>query len=348
MRTFPQPITPPQQSSSPPQQHSKKRSRDAAEIDVVDSSNSNAFLSNSFQPLTPPVEPIYGEGMTLINPTTGRIITTAESQTGTWYEEKIEQETLQAAHQAQAAESLALAQVEAPRPKAARNPSHRSLSSDRIIDPLGIHVEPMLAPSIGLHNATWLCNSSDETVRSASRGWAKFIERSYRALDHVEVLMTYDEQSDESRERFIVARTNQGFFRFTEALKRCHSVGDSWESCISNLEAGRVDCGGVGGSSSSSRKGWLMLSADADYCKREAVLEEEEKLRDSSAGWEPYGFECGARSSSSCKPMQDARSGSWGSMANSSYFGMPSHMSTFATHQAILSDGDGSAMDLDS
>lgn len=66
---------------------SRKRSRDDAGFEEA--------MSAPVEPPAPapapePEEPIYGEGMVLLNPRTGLGVS-AESQTGTWYEENAEQ-----------------------------------------------------------------------------------------------------------------------------------------------------------------------------------------------------------------------------------------------------------------
>ena len=67
---------------------SRKRSRDETTLDSDYELSSQQI--NSPAPI-PEEEPVYGEGMVLLNPQTGMSIS-AESQTGTWYEEKVEEE----------------------------------------------------------------------------------------------------------------------------------------------------------------------------------------------------------------------------------------------------------------
>ena len=71
-----------------PSKPSRKRSRDDADFEEAMNA---APVAAAPAPAPKPVEePIYGEGMVLLNPRTG-IAVSAESQTGTWYEEKVEE-----------------------------------------------------------------------------------------------------------------------------------------------------------------------------------------------------------------------------------------------------------------
>ncbi|KAL1969594.1 hypothetical protein VTN77DRAFT_8147 [Rasamsonia byssochlamydoides] len=72
---------------------SRKRSREESAVAADDDTNGqqSSGLALSKPVSAPEEEPVYGEGMVLLNPRTGLAIS-AESQTGTWYEELAEQQ----------------------------------------------------------------------------------------------------------------------------------------------------------------------------------------------------------------------------------------------------------------
>ena len=222
----------------PSLRHSKKRSRDSDDVD-------GDFFQAPRVP-SPRPEPIYGEGMTLIDPVSGRPIG-CDGQTGTWYEEQLEAD--RKAAKAVAQEEAA---YQARLPKAKRLNSQPALHDLPIPEdqqsPFAQHqslcpqADSVFAanPLADLYKAEWLCNSNSDETRMASRGWAKFIEKSYLLLSNPEVLMTYCESQSfgASDIKYIVARTNQGFWRFSEDLRQAQKVALKWESCLAKLKEG--------------------------------------------------------------------------------------------------------------
>ncbi|KAK2882673.1 hypothetical protein FQN49_000105 [Arthroderma sp. PD_2] len=77
-------------SAAAPSMPSRKRSRDEFNIGNETSNSFSAVQKAPSPPAVPEEEPIYGEGMVLLNPRTGLAVS-ASSQTGTWYEEKAEE-----------------------------------------------------------------------------------------------------------------------------------------------------------------------------------------------------------------------------------------------------------------
>ena len=228
----------------PSLRHSKKRSRDSDDVD-------GDFFQAPRVP-TPRPEPIYGEGMTLIDPVSGRPIG-CDGQTGTWYEEQLEADR-KAAEAAVKEEAAYQARL----PKAKRLNSQPALHDLPLSQheqspcvqqqPFHLGVDPVHAanPLADLYKAEWLCNSNSEETRMASRGWAKFIEKSYLLLSNPEVLMTYCEAQlfGAPDIKYIVARTNQGFWRFSEDLRQAQKVASKWESCLSSLRQGSYSFAG--------------------------------------------------------------------------------------------------------
>ena len=180
-----------------------------------------------------PPQLIYGEGMTLINPTSG-LAASAESQTGTWYEEQLELERLEAA---KAAESLARIQAESTIPPSNKiqrveAPSEASIAtSARSAAECNseLYINPALDTVKHLLGTEWACISEDQLLRSASRGWAKFIDRHYPSLNNVEVLLRL-----RGKNAYLV-RTNEGLFLFNDDLTQGRLVARTWEICVANL-----------------------------------------------------------------------------------------------------------------
>ena len=192
---------------------------------------------NAAKVLPPKPQPIYGEGMTLIDPINGLAVS-AESQTGTWYEDHLEIERLAAAS---AAESLARSKNRAslaPRKRLQyRSPSSNlSVSAGAIsprhnAEPTTFHTSEFLNTIANSLGTEWACLSDDDLLRSASRGWAKFIQRHYPSLNNVEILLRFKDKN------MCLVRTNEGIFLFQEDLSEGRLVAKTWEACIVNLRA---------------------------------------------------------------------------------------------------------------
>ncbi|MCJ1353274.1 MAG: hypothetical protein MMC33_003259 [Icmadophila ericetorum] len=176
---------------------------------------------------------VYGEGMTLIDPRSG-LAASAESQTGTWYEEQLEHERLETAR---AAELLAKIQAESTTPPS--NKIHRVIApSAAAIDTTPksatqcnseLYVNPALDTVKHLLGTEWACISEDQLLRSASRGWAKFVDRHYPSLNNVEVLLRL-----RGKNAYLI-RTNEGLFLFNDDLTQGRLVAKTWETCVANL-----------------------------------------------------------------------------------------------------------------
>lgn len=179
-----------------------------------------------------PEEPIYGEGMVLLNPSTGRALA-AESQTGTWYEEKAAEEEVKKAQE--------------PKPEyrptmpVSRKSVRLSQSSIRAaLEPLQNGTPdspPKSAPHTEVDQATialgvgWTqMSSEDPDLQAAARGWARYLENHYsRHIHGAEILL-----KNRGLDAYLVG-CQEGFFLFTEDLLRGQLVGRSWEICLNNL-----------------------------------------------------------------------------------------------------------------
>lgn len=229
---------------------SRKRSRDETAFEAAEAENSHLSFPSAADVNPPepiPEEPIYGEGMVLINPSSGRAVT-AESQTGTWYEEKVEQEALARAQELAQAREQAQAQLEA-RPKlgAGRKSMRLSQSSMRTMldGPHGTGSNlnsapaspPKSTPSTEIDEATialgigWTkMSSEDPDMQAAARGWAKYIDVHYASEIHgAEILL-----KNRGLDAYLVG-CQEGFYLFTEDLLRGQLVSRTWDVCLNNL-----------------------------------------------------------------------------------------------------------------
>ena len=208
---------------------SHKRSRDKTAFQ--DDGESPYFPSqqvNTPAPI-PEEEPIYGEGMVLLNPRTGLSVS-AESQTGTWYEEKTETD-------------LRNPDTEI-RP---RMPTRKSVRMDSSVPlPRMDDIAAAVAPpsptktipdqpeiddfTIALGIGWTKIASGDPDTQAATRGWARYIENHYaRHIHGAEIL-----SKSKGLNAYLV-RCQEGFFLFTDDLSEGRMVASSWDVCIHNL-----------------------------------------------------------------------------------------------------------------
>ena len=210
---------------------SRKRSRD--ETDFTSGHDGSYFPSQqSNTPAPIPEEPLYGEGMVLLNPSTGLSIS-AESQTGTWCEEKVEIKTKSVLSMGSRPEmltsrkSVRLDPAAPPPPQpddiaaalAPESPLKSSMSQPTIDD-------FTLALGIG-----WTrLSSEDPDVQAAARGWARYLENHYsRHIHGAEVLL-----KSEGLNAYLVG-SQEGYYLFSEDLLEGRLVGRDWVSCLNNL-----------------------------------------------------------------------------------------------------------------
>jgi hypothetical protein len=227
-RNFSQP-TPPTSFVSTTINPSRKRSREEISDDGTDPSI-DSLAATAVSP-----EPIYGEGMVLINPSTG-VSTSAESQTGTWYEEKLEAE-LQATTEAkelvsaQASERLVM-----PMRKCQRRDSSFKLDPVRNGQLCSVDLqksgpeEPAIDVFTHLLGVGWArVGDSDPDMQAAARGYARYIENHY-PLSGVAVVL-----KSRGLDAYLVQAVG-GFYLFKEDLSEGQLVGSDWEKCLANLQ----------------------------------------------------------------------------------------------------------------
>jgi len=209
---------------------SRKRSRDETAFEAAEAENQYTAV-NLPEPI--PEEPIYGEGMVLLDPQTGRALV-AESQTGTWYEDKVEEEAL--AKQEAAArpkmpvsrKSVRLSQSSIRAALDMPNPSMHAPASPPKSTPTAEVDEATIALGIGWSKMS----SEDPDLQAAARGWARYLEVHYpRYIHSAEILL-----KNRTMDAYLVG-CQEGFFLFAEDLLRGQLVGRTWGGALNNLRA---------------------------------------------------------------------------------------------------------------
>lgn len=225
---------------------SRKRSRDESAFDTAADGSYFPSQQVATPAPIPEEEPIYGEGMVLINPSTGMSVS-AESQTGTWYEEKAEEEK-HTRSQSSGDDGLH-------RPEMAL--SRKSQRLDETAPPLKAGLDDIaqatlpasppktsaslegpkvdnftLALGVGWTQIGSSSGSADdEAVKAAARGWAKAIEN--RFVGEVQGPLEVLAQS-KGLNAYLVS-SEGGFFLFRDDLSEGRFVAPHWESAIQNL-----------------------------------------------------------------------------------------------------------------
>jgi hypothetical protein len=217
---------------------SRKRSRD--ETAFEGESISSYFPSqqvNTPAPI-PEEEPVYGEGMMLLNPRTGMSIS-AESQTGTWYEEKVETQL----------HSPAASEQDFP----PRMPTRKSVRLDSTVsiprqDDIAAAIAPASPPktlpdqpevddyTLALGIGWTKIASEDPDTQAAARGWVKYIENHYARYVHGAEILS----KSRGLNAYLVG-CYEGFFLFSDNLLEGRLVARSWETCIQNLRVHPVE-----------------------------------------------------------------------------------------------------------
>jgi hypothetical protein len=212
---------------------SRKRSRD--ETDLTSNPDGSYFPSQQVNTPAPiPEEPVYGEGMVLLNPSTGVSIS-AESQTGTWYEEKVETE----------AKPVSSSSDNRPTMPSSRKSVRLDLAAPPPrLDGIAAAAAPASPPKSSTTHPTiddfthalgigWTrLSSEDPDIQAAARGWARYLENHYSTHIHCpEILL-----KSKGLNAYLVG-CQQGFYLFAEDLLEGRLVGRSWPACLNNLRS---------------------------------------------------------------------------------------------------------------
>lgn len=217
---------------------SRKRSRDETAFMNGDETSYFSFPSaQSVEPPPPiPEEPIYGEGMVLLNPSTGLVIS-AESQTGTWYEEKQDQESLRREFEQDQA------QAQRPRMPVSRKSIRMSQSSIRSQVTPQINGAPNTPPesqhnsdvdeaSVALGIGWTKVGSADPDIQGAIRGWERYIDLHYTAHIHNATILLKHEGLD-----VYLVQAQEGYFLLKQDLKQGQFVSHDWNTCLASLQS---------------------------------------------------------------------------------------------------------------
>ncbi|KAJ4299334.1 hypothetical protein N0V90_004579 [Kalmusia sp. IMI 367209] len=183
----------------------------------------------------PKAEPVYGPGMTLIYPGEPGFSIAAESQSGTWCEEKIEKE-----EKAQPVRPIAVSR-KSQRMDSATGivvPSLNDMAmdaqkSDAIVDEHGTTIENLMS-SLGVG---WKNVMTNPTLRDAARAYSRVIENHFDLTDALVML------EKESLSAYLVRAKQhgvQGYWLFSDSLQWCQLVGWSLQRTVQNLMAGPI------------------------------------------------------------------------------------------------------------
>lgn len=201
------------------------RKRSIADVDPDDHSPDGSVVCQL--PPKPKPEPIYGPGMTLIYPDEPGLNISAESQTGTWCEEK--HETTE--KQAPAVRPVAVSR------KSQRLDSKSDVSApsmqrptESIIDDKGNTID-VLIKSLGVG---WKNIMTNPTLRDAARAYARVIENHFDLTDPLIML------ESEALSAYLVRAKQYGvekYWLFDDSLRWCQLVGWSLQKTVENLMA---------------------------------------------------------------------------------------------------------------
>ncbi|OQE86191.1 hypothetical protein PENNAL_c0021G04367 [Penicillium nalgiovense] len=235
---------------------SRKRSRDEA---TSEEAVAPSTPLRHQAPPAPKVKPIYGEGMVLLNPQTGLAIS-AESQTGTWYEQEAEVQQAAAApvssrsnallsdatdvsrksqrldKSAPGLDDIALSSIRQRLDDPSSNDQHRTLNAGPAPP-----AEPLVDDATRLLGIGWQRVNTDGDIAPAVRGWTKYIDNQYSAhLRDSQMLM-----KSRSLNAYLVVATpisesSPAFYLFTEDLTQGQLVASSWEPCLQNLRSSPI------------------------------------------------------------------------------------------------------------
>jgi hypothetical protein len=184
-------------------------------------------------PAKPKPEPVYGPGMTLIYPGDPGWSIAAESQTGTWCEEKQEKQ-----QQARPIRPLGVSR-KSQRMNSAADDTVLSLNdlsgrpADNVIDENGNTIDTLIM-SLGVG---WKNVMTNPTLRDAARAYSRVIENHFDLTDATVML------EKESLSAYLVRAKQhgvQGYWLFSDSLQWCQSVGWSLQRTVSNLMSGPI------------------------------------------------------------------------------------------------------------
>lgn len=213
----------------------RKRSRDEASLNEEE-----IFTAQSSAPVEDEDEWEYGPGMTLIRKGTKSYHIEASSQTGTWAEEKAEQERLKAALMPPAnperpilrthkSQRLNITSTPSGSEEISLNTGNLAMPLPSTMNSVATSAEPTVDDFTRHLGIGWSSISNEEHIQAAARGWTKYLENHYPITNaHIRLqsrgLASYLVEAD------------QGFFLFGEDLKQGRLVSQNLEKVWINLQ----------------------------------------------------------------------------------------------------------------
>lgn len=205
------------------------RKRSITDVDDPEENSPDGSIVTPL-PVKPKPEPIYGPGMTLIYPDEPGFSIAADSQTGTWCEEKQEKKEL-----APPVRPIALSRKSQRMNSGAdvTIPSLNDMAAEHVIDENGNTIDTLIA-SLGVG---WKNVISNPTLRDAARAYSRVIENHFDLTDATVLL------EKESLSAYLVRAKQhgvQGYWLFSDSLQWCQLVGWSLQRTVANLMAGPI------------------------------------------------------------------------------------------------------------
>lgn len=180
---------------------------------------------------------MYGEGMTLIKPGGSSYLIAAGSQTGTWADEKAEEEKQkqQLAVAIPVPERPILRSAKSQRLDLTSTPSiaeedmgNGSVATPGAGSPGKGHQEPTVDDFTRHLGIGWSLISADPDIQAAARGWARYIDNHFPVTDAKIRLQSRGLAS-------YLIEANEGYFLFGEDLKQGRLVSTSLDKTWENL-----------------------------------------------------------------------------------------------------------------
>jgi len=219
-------------ASTPSSAAGRKRSRDDAASNLEDDYFPVQQSTSAPAPPENEDEWEYGEGMTLIKPSGSGYIISAGSQTGTWAEEKADEE-IPAPVATQ--EKPILRSAKSQRLDFTSTPviAEEIMSNGTLITPLSAsptngYIEPAVDDFTRHLGIGWSLISADDDIQAAARGWTKFINNHFPVTDAKIRLQSKGLAS-------YLVEANEGYFLFGEDLKQGRLVSTILERTWVNL-----------------------------------------------------------------------------------------------------------------
>lgn len=186
---------------------------------------------------TPGISPtaIYGEGMARINPLTGTA-TTAETQTGTWFEDQLEKKLRTDVEEK--AVQMTDSEGELPKRKVQRRDTTSSnadvaLAANHTDSPKATVADPTIDQYTHLLGIGWTYVGGNSDLAAMARGFSRYIANHYPLTDS-EILL-----SSKSLESYLV-KSSEGYFLFKEDLLSGQLVARTWDDTLANLQCSPV------------------------------------------------------------------------------------------------------------